>query len=219
MNIQECAYRTPEIFTIRVREPLYKKSAQFPEKTSDRCDRRYYRRVEMKRNFAIATVLIFCTILAVVPSSWAQSEENVDPNCRTWYRRVTTEGGGLNVRENTEPNARIRGTVPNGTVVLFNTGDRTGNWSEITAPGGLTGWVAERFLTYHHDGNRQFTGSMQVKTLEGGPVNLRSPGGEVIATVPNGTIVTVEDRSGYFANVLTPQGRRGQIVTQFLICN
>lgn len=173
----------------------------------------------MKRNFVISTVLSLCTILAVVPLSLAQSEENVDPNCRTWYRRVTTEGGVLNVRENTDTTARIRGTVPNGTVVLFNAGDRSGNWSEITAPGGLTGWVAERFLTYHHYGNTRFTGSMQVKTLEGGPVNLRSPGGEVIATVPNGTLVTVEDRRGYFANVITPQGRRGQIVTQFLICN
>lgn len=173
----------------------------------------------MKCNLVCLSVLSLFTILVVAPLSWAQSEENVEPNCRTWYRRVTTEGGVLNVRDNTDTNARIRGTVPNGTVVLHNVSDRSGNWSEITAPGGLTGWVSERFLTYHHFGNRQFTGSMQVKTLEGGPVNLRSPSGEVIGSVPNGTRVTVEDRRGYFANVITPQGRRGQIVTQFLICN
>jgi len=172
----------------------------------------------MKRNFVVFTVLILFTILAIVPLSLAQSEENVDPNCRTWYRQVNTEGGVLNVRES--PNdGRILGTVPNGTVVLFNAGDRTGNWSDITAPGGLTGWVSERFLTYHHYGNTRFTGTMQVQTLDGGPVNLRSPGGEVIAPVPNGTILTVEDRRGYFANITTPEGRQGQIVTQFLICN
>ncbi len=174
----------------------------------------------MKRNVVVFSVLSFFTILGVVPLSWAQSDENIDPRCRTWYRRVTTEGGVLNVRENTDRNSRIRGTVPNGTVVLFNTGDRSGNWSEITAPGKLTGWVADRFLTYHHYGNTQFTGTMQVKTLEGGPVNLRSPGGDVIGSVPNGTLVTTENHTvGYFANVITPEGRRGQIVTQFLICN
>ncbi|AFY84971.1 SH3 domain-containing protein [Oscillatoria acuminata] len=172
----------------------------------------------MKRNFVISTVLSLCTILAVVPSTVAQSEQNIDPNCRTWYRRVTTEGGVLNVRES--PNdGRIIGTVTNGTVVLHNSGDRTGNWSEIIAPGGLTGWVAERFLSYHHYGNRRFTGTMQVKTLDGGPVNLRSPSGGVFGSVPNGTLVTVEDSQGYFANVTTPEGRQGQIVTQFLICN
>jgi uncharacterized protein YgiM (DUF1202 family) len=159
------------------------------------------------------------TVLAIAPLSLAQSQENIDPNCRTWYRRVTTEGGVLNVRETTSPQARILGTIPNGTVVLHHAGDRTGNWSEITAPGGLRGWVAERFLTYHHYGNTQFTGSMQVKTLEGGPVNLRSPSGEVIGTVPNGTQVTTHDSRGYFATVTTPDGRQGQIVTQLLICN
>ncbi|MCT7972875.1 SH3 domain-containing protein [Laspinema olomoucense] len=174
----------------------------------------------MKRNVVIFSVLSLFTILAVVPLSLAQSDQDIDPRCRTWYRRVTTQGGVLNVRENTATNARIRGTVANGTVVLFNTADRSGNWSEITAPGRLTGWVADRFLTYHHYGNRRFTGTMQVKTLEGGPVNLRSPSGDVIGSVPNGTLVTTENHTvGYFANVTTPEGRQGQIVTQFLICN
>lgn len=172
----------------------------------------------MKRNFVVGTVLSLCTLLAVVPSSWAQSDANIDPICRTWYRRVTTEGGGLNVRDN--PNdGRIIGRLTNGTVVLLEGGDRTGTWSSITAPGGLTGWVSERFLSYHHYGNRRFTGTMQVRTLDGGPVNLRR-NGEVIARVPNGTLVTAENHNiGYFANVTTPEGLRGEIVTQFLICN
>ncbi len=170
----------------------------------------------MKR-YPVVLAVVALTIGALMPSSLAQS--NIDSNCRTWYRRVTTEGGVLNVRESTDPNATILGRIPNGTVVLYNVGDRSGNWSEITAPGGLTGGVAERFLTYHHYGNTRFTGSMQVKTLEGGPVNLRSPSGEVLGSVPNSTIVTVNESLGYFADVTTPEGRRGQIVTQLLICN
>lgn len=107
-----------------------------------------------------------------------------------------------------------------GTQVLFNLSDRSNEWAEISTPQGLRGWVPSHVLKTSAD-SVSFQGSMKVKTLDGGSVNVRSQpslNGPIIATVSTGQIVQYWQNVGYWAEVTAPNGQRGYISHQFLVC-
>ena len=143
--------------------------------------------------------------------------------CQSSFRVIKTpDGSNVTVRMSNGNNARTIGTFPNATEVLFNLSDRTGQWAEITAPGGLTGWVPARFLVSTPAGRSHFNGSMRVKTLDGGSLNIRAEaalGAKVIGSLANGAVVRYNDSVGYWSDVTAPNGVRGYVIGQYLICN
>lgn len=145
-----------------------------------------------------------------------------DRLCETAFRIVgNSEANVINVWSDLSNNSDLIQSVPSGTEVLFNLSDRSGNWSEITLPGGATGWVADRFLLPSPAGASNFSGTMRVRTLDrDGAVNLRSldESERIIDSIPNGAIVTYNESIGYFRSVTTSTGVRGRIFNSYLVC-
>ncbi|MBD0334334.1 MAG: SH3 domain-containing protein [Cyanobacteria bacterium Co-bin13] len=160
---------------------------------------------------------IFAGSLLVPLPGQAQMPVSV---CRSSFRIVQTEGP-LYVRSYPSLAADVTTSVANGTEVLFNLSDRTGGWAEITLPQGATGWAEARLLAPSPLSGRQFNGYMQIKTLDGGPANLRTGPSlydEVIALLENDLVVTYNSNGGSWSLVTTPEGIRGYVSNQFLVC-
>ncbi|NJK37032.1 MAG: SH3 domain-containing protein [Oscillatoriales cyanobacterium RM1_1_9] len=154
----------------------------------------------------------------------AQFPSTIDPKCRTAFRIVATQEGELNLRDQPDYpslSSAVIKRIPNGTEVVFNISDRTGDWAEVKIPGGQTGWVAARYLKYSHHGATDFNGRMRIRTLDGGAVNLRDLDNSqaVIGTLPNNATVEFQQLSGYYSIVATPDGKVGQVDNRFLVCN
>jgi uncharacterized protein YgiM (DUF1202 family) len=143
--------------------------------------------------------------------------------CESSFRVIKTpDGSNVSLRMSIGNNAPTMGSLPNGTEVLFNLSDRTGQWAEITAPSGLTGMVPTRFLVSSPAGRSHFNGSMRVKTLDGGSLNIRAEpalGARVIGSLANDVVVKYNDSVGYWSNVTASNGIRGYVVSKYLICN
>ena len=140
------------------------------------------------------------------------------PQCQNYFRQVVTPGGSATVRTETGPEK----TIAPGTVVLFTLGAAKGNRSEIQLPGGGKGWIEDRYLADAQLGASQFTGKMVVKTLDGGPVNVRDRNattGRVVGSLANGTEVSVKgNKEGYWWQVSSATGLQGYVADQYLIC-
>ncbi|MGF1490879.1 MAG: SH3 domain-containing protein [Microcoleaceae cyanobacterium] len=179
----------------------------------------------MKRVFKCVGVVAYAAMsVATFPGLSATAAPNtIDPYCRTSFRLVDTEEGELNLRDQpSAPDApgKIIGEIPRGTEVMMNVADRSGDWAEVTLPGGKTGWVAARYLKYSHHGSTEFTRTLRVRTLDGDPVNFRSTDFQtVIDTVPDGSVVEFIRTAGYYSEVQTSDGQIGAIDNRFLICN
>jgi N-acetylmuramoyl-L-alanine amidase len=140
--------------------------------------------------------------------------------CRSSFRTVEPPGP-LFVRSYPSPAAEVTTSVPSGSEVLVNGSDRTGGWAEITLPGDTRGWAEARRLAPSPVSSRQFNGLMEIKTLDGGPVNLRnSPSliAAVITQLDPGTVVTLVSNEGQWSQVTTATGDSGYIANLFLIC-
>ena len=152
------------------------------------------------------------------PSSAGKPGTAAAPQCQNYFRQVVTPGGSVTVRTANGPET----TIAPGTVVLFSLGSARGNRSEIQLPGGGTGWIEDRYLADAQVGGAQFTGKMVVKTLDGGPVNVRDRNattGKVVGSLANGTEVSVKgNKEGYWWQVTSATGLQGYVADQYLIC-
>jgi uncharacterized protein YgiM (DUF1202 family) len=181
-----------------------------------------------------ATAITLCLgstiILAVplfaqtkTPSIHSRNQRVPDNVCMSRFRIVRThDGKNLNVRSGMNSNDRNIGSLPNGSEVLFNLSDKSGEWAEITAPGGLTGMVPAQLLVSSPTERSKFNGFMRVKTLDGDSVNIRSNaavGSRVLGRLASNTVVKYNGFEGYWSDVTTPNGLRGYISSQYLVCN
>jgi hypothetical protein len=150
------------------------------------------------------------------PSNLAPIE---DAACQGGFRQVMTADGSPLVVRGNEGKEK---TVANDTIVLVNLSAARGDRSEITIPGGFTGWVDDRSLAPAAIGNSRFTGKMMVKTLDAdGSVNLRaepSLTGKVVSRLRSGVVVTVKGAAGQWYFVETSEAIAGYVSNQFLIC-
>ncbi len=90
-----------------------------------------------------------------------------DRLCENSFRLVgNSETNLVNVWSSPNSDSDLVKALPSGTEVLFNLSNRQGDWAEITMPGGMTGWVADRFLLPSPAGATQFNGTMRVRTLD-----------------------------------------------------
>ena len=112
--------------------------------------------------------------------------------------------------------------LENGTEALINTGDATGQWTEITIPGGTTGWVPTIALIPISVGSDRFNGRLRVHTLDGGTVNLRTGpwlDSQVMRPLQTGELVQYHDFEGYWHEISTNDGLRGFIASEYLVCD
>lgn len=168
--------------------------------------------------FLSLSSLISSSLLLLVPAK-AQTRDRF---CESTFRIVgNSETNLINVWSSPDSNSDLVKTLPRGTEVLFILHSGRGDWSEITLPGGATGWVADRFLLPSPAGANQFSGTMRVRTLDGGgAVNLHAlDSGYIMDSVADGAIVTYNQSLGYFDDVTTATGVRGRIFYIFLVCN
>lgn len=155
--------------------------------------------------------------LLLPPSAQAQLPTSV---CQSNFR-VAQSTGPLFVRDYPSLAAAVVTSVASGTEVLYTTRDRSGAWAEIALPDGQLGWVENRLLGPSPVNSRQFTGTVEVKTLDGGPINLRAEPAlraEVITLLPPGTVLTYLSNEGYWSAVTTPDGLSGYVASLFLVC-
>jgi len=171
--------------------------------------------------FLFSAVLLSSLITDSVLFSLPAKAQTRDRLCETAFRIVgNSEANVINVWTSPNDDSGLVKILPSGTEVLFNLHAGRGDWSEITLPGGAIGWVADRFLLPSPAGASQFHGTMQVRTLDGGAVNLHTlDSGYIIDSLPSGAIVTYNESVGYFYNVTTSTGARGRIFNSFLVCN
>ena len=177
--------------------------------------------VLFKARFLCAALLSVSFSFGSLFAQSAQAQSNIQSHaCQSWFRMVQTrDGGPLNLRD--YPNGPIIGIVSNSSEVLFNTGDRTGEWSEITLQGGRTGWVADRYLSRHAADAAQYSGQWKIKTLDGDSVALRAEAGtgsKALDALKPGQIVNEIENVGYWTEVRTLKGSRGFVSNQFLVC-
>ncbi|MEA5478159.1 SH3 domain-containing protein [Pseudanabaena galeata UHCC 0370] len=117
--------------------------------------------------------------------------------------------------------AEVIKLVPAGTEVLFQVSDRTGDWSEISLKGGLTGWVRSWNLRSSSDGSSKFNGKLRVKTLDGSNLNIRespSLSAKKIGSLETGTIVTYKGFEGYWTKIVDRNNIEGFVSSKFLVC-
>ncbi|MCL2369813.1 MAG: peptidoglycan-binding protein [Firmicutes bacterium] len=104
---------------------------------------------------------------------------------------VRTSGGNLNLRSGPGTNFGVVATLPNGTPLTV-IGEQNG-WYNVRTAGGQTGWVSMDFVG--------ITPRPARVTTAGGNLNLRatpSTMGAILASIPNGTPLTITDISGNF---------------------
>ncbi|MGI0491777.1 SH3 domain-containing protein [Alkalinema pantanalense CENA528] len=179
-------------------------------------------------------------------SAPASSPEGTNDNT---YFVNTNDGSALNVRADISTNATIVGSIPNGTQVLMHISDRSGEWLEVSAPGNIRGWVSAQYLVDRNGNTASpsLTAAAQrlanstranqaaeaqsanssertyrVKTVDGTALNLRVKpqlGTEVVAKLSNGAIVTEVGTVGQWTEVVTSDGLRGYVATDYLVEN
>lgn len=154
--------------------------------------------------------------------------ENVPKNiCENSFRIIGDGESAAEVFKQPNYYADDRGVeviklVPAGTEVLFQVSDRTGDWSEISLKGGLTGWVRTRGLRASSDGSSLFNGKMRVKTLDGSNVNIRqfpSLSSPKIGSLKIDAIVTYKGFEGYWTKIVDQRGVEGFVSSKFLVCS
>lgn len=161
------------------------------------------------------------------------------------YTVVTHDGSRLNVRARNSMQSAIIGSIPDGTQVLMHISDRSGEWLEVSAPGNIRGWVSAQYLidskgntaspSLRAAGERLANSTRadaaararqgrryRVKTMDGDALNLRNQpqlDGRVIMTLPNGSSVTEVGTVGRWTQVVTADGIRGYVATDYLVAD
>jgi SH3-like domain-containing protein len=184
------------------------------------------------------TLLLLLTLSNLLPAltpqtAWANSRVSIPSNiCDNHFRTIqSSDDIGLwlystpSYDDNVYPRHNGSTTISvleNGTEVMINIGDATGQWTEITIPGGTTGWVLTNALAASSIGSSSFNGHMRVHTLDGGVVNLRSEPwltSQVVRPLQTGELVQYRNFEGYWNEVLTTDGLRGFVASQYLVCD
>lgn len=147
---------------------------------------------------------------------------------------VTTTGGSLNLRAMANSSAKVLATIPNGAeITVF---DRGSVWCAVTYHS-VSGYVMTSFLRFIESNVTASpaptitvpvatatpvppygTGETAYVTTTGGSLNLRqwaNSSAKVLATIPNGTLLTVLSRGSTWCAV-TYNGIAGYVMTSFL---
>jgi uncharacterized protein YgiM (DUF1202 family) len=162
-------------------------------------------------------------LLAPFPSS-VQARNQQVVTCDTYSRfrlAAPRNSAKLWILDRPARDARLAGEVKAGSTVLVNLSDRSGFYSEITAPGRVTGWVQSYALSPMPNETTQFNGFLQVKTLDGGRVNVResaSPQSKIIGKLASGNVVRYGSNEGSWSYVTDSNGTSGYIANQYLVC-
>jgi hypothetical protein len=85
--------------------------------------------------------------VSMIPASFATAETLEVAQMVQTYCTTTAEYGSIGVTVYDSPNGEVISRIQDGETVSFNTGDRSGDWSEVTDPNGTTGWVETQYLS------------------------------------------------------------------------
>ena len=187
--------------------------------------------------FLLALLLLLAGMLLVAPAGIALAQD--DPPFGEDVVMATTTAN-LNIRSAPSLDGEILATLPAGTLVGF-TGltDESGDWVQVDAANGPTGWVAADFLSNVPDGLTAWSpdgtaddeddtddtpvfGEDVVTATR--TVNLRirnapSLDGEVLTVLPVGTVVGftgLTDESGDWVQVDAADGPTGWVAAAYL---
>ncbi|MCR5636098.1 MAG: SH3 domain-containing protein [Clostridiales bacterium] len=121
----------------------------------------------------------------------------------TGYYKVTLSSGNLTLRSSASSNGDRLGLVPNGTVVKIT---EISNGYGKTTYAGQTGWLSMIYLTKtdNPQDNPNPQGNTYTVTTSATALNIRataSASGQIIGSVPKGTVVTVTETSNGFGKI------------------
>lgn len=171
--------------------------------------------------------------VAPAPVAAAPAAPQVSANT---YFVSTNDGTALNVRATNSTQSQVIGSLPQGSQVLMHVSDRSGEWFEVSASGGVRGWVAAAYLidpngyraassvpakvapapapapaphSYYNEGYGDDYATyydLQIQTMDGDPLNLRSG-----PTTSAGVIQAIPN--GTYLSYLDEVGRWTQVQT------
>ena len=139
------------------------------------------------------------------------------------YVKVS-DGSKLNLRASASTSGAILASLTNGTQVTVHS--NANGWAKITASG-KTGFVSSQFLSASNGSSTSSpppakeenkTSTSYVKVQAGSKLNLRasaSTSGAILASLANGTQVTVHSNSNGWAKI-TASGKTGFVSSQYL---
>lgn len=184
-----------------------------------------------EQRFALPLLFVSLFLTAAHPTLAQDSalRANIPTNiCDSSFRVIKGDFGESDLEVFKQPHdyADDRGVdilkrIPTGTEVLFNLANRTGEWSEITLSGGMTGWVRSRGLAPNLDRASTFNGHMRVKTLDDAPLTLRASAdllGVILGSIPTGEHVVYQGYEGYWSEILSPNQVKGFVNSKYLVC-
>lgn len=180
----------------------------------------------------------------VAPAPVAAAPAPMQVNANSYFVS-TNDGTALNVRASTSTQAQVVGSLPQGTQVLMHLSDRSGQWFEVSAAGGVRGWVAAAYLVNpqgqraanslpaqvapapapqaynaYDEGHGEFYSDYYIQTMDGDPLNMREGpflGARVLRALPNGTDVAHVDTAGQWTEVMTADGLVGYVASDYLV--
>jgi len=160
-----------------------------------------------------------CIFLSAPP----QIAYGADQICQGFFRIVNTGTANQQVKvySSISEDSPVVAVLSQGTEVLFESGDRTGNWANIILTKNRMGWIQSKFLKIPDDISGTSNGFLRVKTLDGDSVNLRSEPGydtTIIASISVGSRVRLLQAEGYWFKVRTESGDIGYMKSSYLIC-
>ncbi|MBK7219742.1 MAG: SH3 domain-containing protein [Candidatus Promineofilum sp.] len=187
--------------------------------------------------FLLALLLLLIGIVLAVPAGIALAQDE-PPFGEDVVTATTT--ANLRIRSAPSPDAETLAILPAGTVVGF-TGltDESGDWVQVDAADGPTGWVSAAFLSNVPDGLTVWSedgaaeeeevaadkppfGEDVVTAMTTANLRIRSApslDGEMLAILPAGTVVGftgLADQSGDWVQVDAADGPTGWVSAAFL---
>jgi uncharacterized protein YgiM (DUF1202 family) len=156
----------------------------------------------------------------IVPLMPLTAKSESGYRCHSSFKQVT-QGSPLQVFESPDIGTRNVGELTEGTKVLGTLSDRSGLFREVQTLGGTQGWVLSSRLSSLSSEVRRFNGFLQVKTLDGGRVNMRESAwlkAKIVGKLPSGNVVRFGHNEGEWSYVTDSLGTSGYIAYPYLVC-
>ena len=159
-----------------------------------------------------------------VMASYLRQEGGSTPEPVQPYAKVTTSGGGLNLRETASADAKVLLSIPNGTVLEVL--DAANGWVKVKHQS-LIGYVMNRYVTFTSDAPStpppvvETPGSGVTVKTGGGSLNLRRTANltaQVVTIIPDGAAVKLLTRYSEWCQV-SYNGYTGYVMTKYLNIN
>lgn len=156
-------------------------------------------------------------------STSSDNNKPSNPSAPSATKTGTVTANSLNIRSGAGTNNKVVASVKKGTVVTIL--NAQGDWYNIKLSNGTAGWASTQYINVNNSGNNNVTTNPSTpSTTKTGSViatslNVRSgasTSSKVVASVKNGTKVTILDTRNGWHNIKLSNGTVGWVSAQYI---